>query len=389
MPMTGTGAGTASDRAGGVLLPLDLATLFLPFGRPAAEELRLAADTTMPWLGRLVPEWSGTLRTGLALADGPGATPVEEAIPTPIQETSDWDGRIPRMPDWIPLQFTAQAIGIVSAPESPASTWLRQTFPVAIPRYDGLPFRPRMAGGPRGGPVAAAPAAEPAPVERSPAAVRIEPHLTTLEAAAEDSGMPTAVKAGIPVLLLAAGLGYYFFSSGTTEVRAPQGTAQQAIDVGGQGWVTEWASDAVGSRRGRQLTLYRPSMNLDDYRFEFSGTIETGALGWVFRAADTRNYYGMKLSAGTSGLVYQRFAVVDGRESSVEEKPLALPAGPGRPLSVRLEARGPQFSVTVQGQPVDVWTDNRLKTGAVGFISEREERASTGSVQFSHYRGGR
>src|SRR5438552_11779225 len=53
-------------------------------------------------------------------------------------------------------------------------------------------------------------------------------------------------------------------------------------------WITEWASDAAGSRRARQITLYRPSATLSDYQMQFTGQIESKALGWVFRAREDR-----------------------------------------------------------------------------------------------------
>jgi hypothetical protein len=204
-------------------------------------------------------------------------------------------------------------------------------------------------------------------------------------------GIPIAVKAGIPVVLIAA-LGWFlFFSDGAAKKPAPS-TSAQTLNVGEQGWVTEWASDSGGSRRGRQLTLYRPSLTLSDYKLKFTGTIETGALGWVVRAADTKNYYAIKIVVTRPGpsptLAITRLAVVDGRESSFNEKPLAIPMVGNLTFSVEVEAKGPNFTVTVQGQPVDVWTDNRLKSGGIGFMNERDERARTTAVQFDFAKAG-
>jgi hypothetical protein len=202
-------------------------------------------------------------------------------------------------------------------------------------------------------------------------------------------GIPVAVKIGGPLVVLAA-IGWFVFAGGSsTETKKPQPASHaESLTVGEQGWVTEWASDAGGSRRGRQLTLYRPSMSLSDYKLKFTGTIEKGGLGWVFRAADTRNYYAMKIVVTRPGpvpsLSITRLAVVEGRESSYNEKPLAVAAGPNMSFNVVLDVKGPQFTASVQGQPVDVWTDNRLKAGAVGFMNEREERARTTAVQFDY-----
>jgi hypothetical protein len=194
--------------------------------------------------------------------------------------------------------------------------------------------------------------------------------------------LPMAVKAGAPVLVALA-LGAFFLSHGRATSAASAGDSNASV-VGEQGWVSERASDAAGIRRGRQLTLYRPSKGLSDYQMQFTGQIESKALGWVFRAADTMNYYGMKIENDKPGSVlYTRFAVVDGRGSSMTQKPLPIQARADTAYSVRLEVSGPRFSVYIQGEPVDLWTDNRLKTGAVGFMSEADESGRTSSVRFS------
>ena len=57
-------------------------------------------------------------------------------------------------------------------------------------------------------------------------------------------------------------------------------------------------------------------------------------------------------------------------------------------FSIRVDARGPKFGTFVQGQPVDIWTDDRLKSGGVGFLNERSERARIKSVSISYLTGG-
>jgi hypothetical protein len=162
--------------------------------------------------------------------------------------------------------------------------------------------------------------------------------------------------------------------------------------MGGAGWITEWASDSVGSARGRQISLYRPSISMSDYRLEFLGRIDRRSLGWVFRAADSGNYYAAKLEAvqpGGSSLTITRFAVVHGFEGIHIQRTLALNTGASDMLKVRLEARGPRFTVYVQNQVAEDWEDDRLKSGAVGFLNEREERGQIQSVQIAFPKGTR
>jgi len=224
---------------------------------------------------------------------------------------------------------------------------------------------------------------ESAPPAVAPKAPVREPNLSL------DSGvnqgffarLPMAVKAGAP-LLVALALTSMFLGHDRTISASSAGAI--APTVGEQGWVTEWASDVVGSRRGRQLTLYRPSASLSDYHMQFAGQIESKALGWVFRVSDTNNYYGMKIENDKPGsVIYKRFAVVHGRQGEVTEKTLPIQARPDTIYNVRLEASGPRFSVYIQGEAVDLWTDSNLKAGALGFMNETAESGRTNSVRFS------
>jgi hypothetical protein len=126
---------------------------------------------------------------------------------------------------------------------------------------------------------------------------------------------------------------------------------------------------------------------MSDYRMEFSGRIEKKSLGWVFRAADTRNYYVAKLEwAGAAApLTVTRFAVVKGVEGPHFQRVLAHVPGT---LRVRQEARGSRFTIQVQNQIVEDWHDDRLKVGGLGFLNERQERGQAGSIQISFLRGG-
>jgi len=152
---------------------------------------------------------------------------------------------------------------------------------------------------------------------------------------------------------------------------------QSGIAMGEDGWKTEWASDPVGSSRGRQLTLYRPSAGLANYRFEFSGRIQNGSLGWVYRVADSKNYYLAKLEATGRGpgrrVDLVRYSIMDGRQSAASRKSLPVPVREDTVFQVRLDVRGPSFTLYLNGQPVDMWTDHQLARGGIGFSNERQE----------------
>ena len=195
--------------------------------------------------------------------------------------------------------------------------------------------------------------------------------------------IPLAAKIGVVVAAL--GLGGYFMIGGVSTTAGGSRPAPPSPPVSGdKGWFRKDAADAVGVRRGRQMQFFEASSSAADYSFEFVGTVETKALGWFFRAKDTRNYYGMKIEfVGPGSAVLTHFAVIDGRESSYNQRPLDINAGPGTPIPVRLEAAGARFTVAIQDQTVEVWTDNRLSRGAVGLMNERDEFGRAGNVRFS------
>jgi hypothetical protein len=161
-------------------------------------------------------------------------------------------------------------------------------------------------------------------------------------------------------------------------------TPMATVEMGGAGWMTEWVTDSTGSSHGRQISLYRPSLPMSNYRLEFSGRIERKSLGWAFRRADPRNYYVAKLQVSKPGgpVNLVRYGVVRGIEDSHIQIPLAGVSGAGA-LKVRLDAKESRFTIYVQNQIVADWEDHRLQKGGVGFLSERQEQGQVESVQIS------
>jgi hypothetical protein len=193
----------------------------------------------------------------------------------------------------------------------------------------------------------------------------------------------TAV-AAIGLLALAGVAGYQWMRGGSGRLGFQP--TLPGVEMGGAGWITEWASDAAGSARGRQLTLYRPSISMSDYNVEFFGRIERRSLGWVFRAADSSNYYAVKLETarpGTALLDLTRFAVINGVEGPHIQRRLPLNLSGGEMMRIRMVTRGSRFTISVQNQMVEEWEDDELKFGAVGFLNERGERGQVGSLQIS------
>ena len=276
---------------------------------------------------------------------------------------------------------------VVAKPAAPAG---KTPAPTPQPKQSEKPAKP-----------AASVAEPPEPPRPSKAefSVQSSPNLEVPSfGAAQRAGGSLKVKLAIAGVLFLIGAAAYFVFGGKTAapVAAPAAAADAAgpsIMVGGGGWVEGWAGDPTGSHAGRQITIYRPSLKLSDYRMEFKGEIETKSLGWVFRAADPENYYAIKLQIVSPGaqpkIALFKYLVAHGHETQVGRVPIDLDAHLDTMYTVRLDVRGPKFITYLQGQQVDTWIDDQLKTGGVGFLNEREERGRIKSVSVSLLNGGK
>jgi hypothetical protein len=121
---------------------------------------------------------------------------------------------------------------------------------------------------------------------------------------------------------------------------------------------------------------------------EFLGQIEKKSMGWVYRAADLDNYYASKIvltkNGAMPGAVIERYAVIKGKVFSLARRPMPIQVRNDMLYRVRMDVRGDGFTLTVQGQVVDYWSDNRLKTGGVGFFSAKGDQSSLRWVEISH-----
>jgi hypothetical protein len=160
----------------------------------------------------------------------------------------------------------------------------------------------------------------------------------------------------------------------------------QWISRGGE--PVAWSYDATGFVLPVNLALYSPSTELTDYEMQFLGMIDKKAMSWVVRAADFDNYYVIKLSVLKPGPVPEigitRYAVIDGQAMDRADTVVPISARADTLYRVRLNVRGGDFALTVQGQTVDSWTDNRLRRGGIGFFNARGEESRVGWVQITH-----
>jgi hypothetical protein len=205
------------------------------------------------------------------------------------------------------------------------------------------------------------------------------------------------VKLGIALILLLIACTYFLWGGGKSSRPAsanrvvPTDGSGPSIIMGEGGWVEGWGGDPVGMHAGRQITIYRPSLKLSDYRLEFQGSIDTKSVGWVFRASDPEDYYAMKLMTVSSGLPVKvalfKYLVANGKQTQVGRVPIDLAVQQDTVFNVRVDVRGPQFTTYLQGQQVDSWTDDQLKVGGAGFLNEREERGKVKAVSIRYLNG--
>ncbi|MBL8213622.1 MAG: hypothetical protein JNK87_23085 [Bryobacterales bacterium] len=215
-------------------------------------------------------------------------------------------------------------------------------------------------------------------------------------AALEEPASGIGLKIGLAVLAVAmvGGGGYYFLgSSGTDAAPKKAATAPGFREVvtagpvtGEVGWSTDYATDAAGKRL-RQISLYRPTSLVTDYRVEFQGEVEFKALSWVVRGANTKSYYVCKIVPEKGNVArFVRYAVVNGQAETPVSKELPFAASLGTTYRVRADVVGSQFSVTIQDKRIDQWTETRLASGGFGVANEGLERGQVRNIQVWHLR---
>ncbi len=156
--------------------------------------------------------------------------------------------------------------------------------------------------------------------------------------------------------------------------------------TGMSAWGAEAKSLAPGWQRHPQgyvstgtMALFQPSITYTDYHMEFYGQIEDKSMGWVVRAQDKKNYYAMKFTVIEPGLrpiiAMVHYGVTDGKQGHKVQTPLSVMVHNNQPYHVAVDVRGNHFTTSIEGEPVESWTDDTLAQGGVGFFSDAGEKA--------------
>lgn len=145
----------------------------------------------------------------------------------------------------------------------------------------------------------------------------------------------------------------------------------------------------VGGTVPREILIYTGSEDVKNYRIEFGWVPDTRGVGWIFRGTDSANYYAANLrlvqAGATPSLSAEHFTVVKGVEGPHSRRVITLGRTLGQVL-VRMDANGPAFTLYLQGNPADYWTDERFETGSLGFYAERGERPVLQALRFTFFK---
>ncbi len=153
----------------------------------------------------------------------------------------------------------------------------------------------------------------------------------------------------------------------------PSATEIETSIAGGD-WLREAAVlGDPGVKRFRQLVVYRPALKAADYRFEFDWTVDSGEVGLVFRAKDLGNYYAVRLKVLKPGssptFAAEYFSVYHFVEGPHNEKVMVF--SKSEPVvHVRMDVFGPMFTLYLENNATEYWTDAQLASGALGFFEE-------------------
>jgi len=152
---------------------------------------------------------------------------------------------------------------------------------------------------------------------------------------------------------------------------------EDRFDAGLGNWVggvNDWKVDVAGVRPGA-LALFAPSLAMIDYEFEFLARIDQKSLSWVFRAADERDYHLATIANSPQGRTFTRSSVIDGAPGLSVTTPVRQVANPKAAVTIHTRVRGNDFTVSIDGETIERWSDNHLAIGGVGFMGEPDNRA--------------
>ncbi|HEY1183507.1 MAG TPA: hypothetical protein VGE89_04925 [Bryobacteraceae bacterium] len=152
---------------------------------------------------------------------------------------------------------------------------------------------------------------------------------------------------------------------------------EDRFDAGLGNWVggvSDWKVDVAGVRPGA-LALFAPSLAMSDYDLEFLARIDQKSLSWVFRASDEQNYHLATISISPQGRTFTRSSVIEDAPGLSVTTPVRQVGSPKAAITILTKVRGNDFTVSIDGETIERWSDNRLAIGGIGFLGAPDQRA--------------
>jgi hypothetical protein len=166
----------------------------------------------------------------------------------------------------------------------------------------------------------------------------------------------------------------------------PRVSLEEQFDSGLTDWmggVDDWVLDAAGARTG-SLALFTPTIDKRDYDMEFLARIDHRSVTWVFRASNLTEYHLATIaSTAEGGYEFGRGTVIRGVSELAATTPIPMLLNRKNAITIRLRAMGDEFTVSLDGQVIDTWTDSRLPVGGIGFMGAPDDRARIYWVRLS------
>lgn len=378
----------------------ELKTAPKPEGAPAKQESVAAAERAAEASKQSAAATRRDQRRGgSSVKPGRPGVPKPLEVPKPAVVAAPPETRT--MP---PAEIKAPAVKTPTVPATPAKvaaeTKSVQAQAAPAPAGAADPVSPAASKAPATKPSAEikpeAAKPKPAAAERVPSSFSASSlHLDDNEVAIGPIGMSMSKKVAVGAgLALALALGGFFLKSSFAS-KSPTVTAATGVDAVGPSLVSGsggWASDWAGLNAKRQISFLRSSANLADYRILFQGEIQNKTIGWIYRAKDPKNFYMTRIEMVKPGLtprvVVAHYVYIDGDETARVETPLPFPVHIDTVYKVRTDVYGNRFKTYIQDKLVESWTDDRLKSGGFGLVTERADRSQVRLIQLFELRAG-
>jgi len=130
-----------------------------------------------------------------------------------------------------------------------------------------------------------------------------------------------------------------------------------------------------GGRAAGRSGAVRPVARHGRYDLEFLARIDQKSLSWVFRASDEQNYHLATISISPQGRTFTRSSVIEDAPGLSVTTPVRQVGNPKSAITILTKVRGNDFTVSIDGETIERWSDNRLAIGGVGFLGAPEKRA--------------